>query len=229
MKLIIGNKLYSSWSLRPWLVMKAFKIPFEEIVLPLRTQEFSEKIGLYSPTGKVPVLIDGDVTVWDSLAIIDYLNDSFPECGIWPKDIHAVGFARSMAAEMHAGFTSLRKECPMNLGKRYAPQELSEATQADVARIAALWREARERFGKSGPFLMGRFSAADAMFAPVATRFLTYSITLGCETAKAYGETLLNFAPFRDWREAALHEPWTNPTSEFDYDVIHDFRKSSEQ
>jgi glutathione S-transferase len=225
MKLIIGNKLYSSWSLRPWLLMRAFHIPFQEIVLPMRTEQFAKEVKDYSPAGKVPVLIDGDTVVWESLAIMDYLNDSFADCGIWPNDLKALAMARSIAAEMHSGFTHLRRECPMNLGKRYERQPLSEAVQGDVDRIVNIWRTAREQFGSEGPFLFGNFSAADAMFAPVVTRFLTYNIDLDCDIAENYGNTMLNLAPFHQWRNSALLEPWTIEASELSYPILNDYRK----
>lgn len=207
MRLIIGNKLYSSWSMRPWLVLHAFAIPFDETVVALSQPETAARIRDVSPSGRVPALIDGDVTVWESLAIIEYLAERHPDAAIWPEDAKARAHARAAAAEMHAGFQALRQACPMNLGKRFAPKDRGEAARADLARLIRLWTEARDRFGASGSFLYGPFSAADAMFAPVVTRLDTYQIDIGAE-ARSYMDAVLAHPSFVAWRTSALAEPW---------------------
>lgn len=212
MHLVIANKLYSSWSMRPWLVLRAFDIAFEETVIALRQPDTRELILDYSPSGKLPCLIDRDadgerVRIWESLAIIEHLAESFPDKAIWPRDRVARAHARAIASEMHAGFQALRQACPMNLGKRFATPELSADTVGAIARVEELWRETRRRFGAAGPFLFGAFTAADAMYAPVATRLETYSIDVAPET-RAYMDAILSHPAFRAWREAALAEPW---------------------
>ncbi|WP_020178759.1 glutathione S-transferase family protein [Methylopila sp. M107] len=205
--LVIANKSYSSWSLRPWLLMRQFGVDFEEIVIPLYRDGAAEKIRAYSPTGKLPCLIDGEAVVWESLAIVEHVAERFPDRPIWPDDPLARAFARSIAAEMHAGFQALRDEFNMNVRRKILGREPSQAARADVARIESIWSEARGRFGGDGPYLIGAFSAADAMFAPVATRFETYGIEIGAE-AKAYVETILSTPAYLEWKEAALAEPW---------------------
>ncbi len=199
--LVIGNKTYSSWSLRPWLLMRALEIPFTETVIPLDLPESSAAIRAHSPSGRVPVLIDGDIKVWESLAIIEYLADRFPRIAVWPGDPAARAHARSVAAEMHAGFVALREACPMNLGKRFAARDRGEACARDVERITAIFREARSRFGAGGPFLYGAFTAADAMYAPVLTRFDTYQIPTD-STARAYSDAVFGLPAFQACRWA---------------------------
>jgi glutathione S-transferase len=227
--LVIGNKCYSSWSMRPWLVMKHFGIPFEEVLIPfgtpLNSPEWKAQVLRYSPAGKVPVLVDRDVTVWESLAIIDHLADEHPDLPIWPRDRAARGLARALAAEMHAGFAALRAACPMDLGKRYAARDRGPAVAADVERVGAIWRTARERFGRGGPFLFGAFCAADAMYAPVVTRFSTYSLPAD-GTAQAYIEAVSALPAFREWREAGLAEPWIVPDNESGEEPIEVFRQA---
>ena len=186
LKLVIANKLYSSWSLRPWMVLSAFNIPFEEIVIPLRVPESRGRILEFSPTGKVPALIDGEVSVWESLAIIEYLAEAFPDRAIWPRDGKARAHARSIANEMHAGFMPLRQTCPMHLGARFATPPLTEALKASIDRVEDIWSEARNRF-PGGPFLYGAFSAADAMYVPVVTRFETFQIPVREATRVVHG------------------------------------------
>lgn len=222
--LVIGNKLYSSWSLRPWLLLRQFGIAFREVVIPLRTDAFKAELARYSPAGKVPVLVDGDVTVWDSLAIAEYAAERWPEVPVWPADRRARALARAVSAEMHSGFAALRSTCPMNLGKRFAQADRGEAVARDAARIQEIFRDARARFGTGGPFLFGAFSAADAMFAPVLTRFETYAIPLDPVSA-AYSEAVLGLAAYRDWRGTALAEPWTIPGNEGE-NPIQDLRVS---
>ena len=211
--LVIGNKRYSSWSMRPWLVLKAFDIPFEETVVPLRQPETRAQILKFSLAGKVPVLIDGKTSVWESLAIIEYLAEQFPTHAIWPKDAGARAHGRAIASEMHAGFQPVRQTLPMNLGKRYAAPVLSDELKTNVDRIEESWRTARANFGTGGPFLFGAFSAADAMYAPVVTRFETYQIPVASDTA-LYMDAIIGHPAFRAWSEAAKLEVWTIPDFE---------------
>jgi glutathione S-transferase len=229
MKLLIGNKCYSSWSLRPWLVMRHFNIPFEDIIIPLGQGSIAPYVKHYAcdSTGKVPCLIDeaNALSVWESLAIIDYLADNYPQYPIWPKDKAARAHARAISTEMHAGFARLRKECPMNLGKRYASRERGEGVTEDVARIKQIWRAAREHFGEKagGSFLYGDFCAADAMFAPVVTRFHTYSIAVDA-LSQSYMEAIMTLPAFMSWREDALKETWILAHNEFDEPVLETYR-----
>lgn len=223
MRLVCANKLYSSWSLRPWLVMRAFDIAFEETVIPLRRPETSKLIGEVSPTGKVPVLIDGDVRVWESLAIIHYLADRFREKAIWPEEKAARGCAMAISAEMHAGFQALRQACPMNLGKRFVPQVLGDEVDACVARLESLWRETRLRFGDEGPFLFGAFGGADAMYAPVVCRLDGYQLSVAPDT-RAYMDAVLSLDAFTAWRRAALDEPWVIADYEEGFEVAEVFQ-----
>jgi len=207
LKLVIGNKNYSSWSMRPWLAMRASHIDFEEIFVPLYTDDKADKdrIVSFSRAGKVPVLIDGDVTIWDSLAIIEYLAERFPDAKLWPEDRAARAYARSISAEMHSGFVPLRSECPMNLHRPIGAVRLSADAEANVARIQNIWIECRERYGKSGPLLFGAFTAADAMFAPVVHRFRTFAIKLEGQ-AQAYMKTMVALPAFAEWTQAGLAE-----------------------
>jgi glutathione S-transferase len=182
--LVIANKLYSSWSLRPWLLMRQLGVAFDEVVIPLDTPNTKAEIAKHTPAGRVPVLIDGDVAVWETIAIMEYVGERFG-VAVWPKDIKARAMARAVAAEMHAGFQALRNACPMNLGKRYSRRDRGADVAANVARFEGIVRDARARFGQGGPFLFGTFSAADAMYAPLVTRLDTYSIEVSAETALA--------------------------------------------
>ena len=208
--LAIGNKLYSSWSLRPWILMRALSIPFSETVIAMYKPDTKARMLAFGPTGKVPVLTDGDMVIWESLAIIEHLAERFPAAGVWPADPAARAHARSACSEMHAGFTGLRSACPMNLTKRFRPKDRGEACAADVARSEALWAEARTRFSAGGPFLYGAFSAADAMYAPVVTRLDTYRIDVTPLT-RAYMDAVLGHPAFRDWLADAHREPWALP------------------
>lgn len=207
LKLAIGNKNYSSWSMRPWLALRANDIPFVETLIPLYTDNPADKeqILSFSRAGKVPVLVDGDIVVWDSLAIIEYVAERFPEKKLWPDDRAARAHARSVSAEMHSGFMALRSECGMNLHRPIRPVTLSADAQANVARVQEIWRECRERYGTAGPFLFGRFSAADAMFAPVVHRFRTYAVEVSPQ-AKAYMETMMALPAFQEWTKDGLAE-----------------------
>ena len=222
--LVIANKCYSSWSLRPWLLMKQLGIPFDEIVIPLDLPDTKAKVLAHSPAGKVPILVDGDVTVWESIAIMEYIGDAFAP--VWPSDRDARAMARSIAAEMHAGFPALRSACPMNLGRKFAPKDRGEAVARDVARFSEIVRQARERFGAGGPFLFGAFSAADAMYAPLVTRLDTYSIAIDA-TTRAYVDAILALPAFQEWRSAALKEEWIVEADEVDEESIDNYRKAA--
>jgi glutathione S-transferase len=204
--LVIGNKNYSSWSMRPWLALKAAGIAFDEVFVSLYNGEADKKRILdFSRAGKVPILIDGDLTVWDSLAIIEYAAERFPLAQLWPEDRASRAHARSISAEMHSGFMALRNECGMNLHRPVRAIDLSPGARADIARIQQIWSECRERYGKSGPFLFGSFSGADAMFAPVVHRFLTYAIEVRPE-ARAYMDAMVSLPAFAEWTRAGLAE-----------------------
>ncbi|WP_414473685.1 glutathione S-transferase family protein [Microvirga sp. M2] len=223
--LVIANKCYSSWSLRPWLLMKQLGIAFDEILIPLDLPDTKEKVLKHSPAGKVPILVDGDVTVWESIAIMEYVGEAFGSPA-WPEDRKARAMARAVAAEMHAGFQALRGACPMNLGRKFAARDRGEAVARDVARFSEIVRQARERFGADGPFLFGAFSAADAMYAPLATRLDTYSFALDAQT-RAYVDAILSLPAFQEWRAAALKESWIVDADEVDEDAIENFRKAA--
>ncbi len=207
MHLVIANKLYSSWSMRPWLVMVAFDISFRETVVPLRQDDTQARIRVHSPTGKVPVLIDDDTTVWESLAIITYLAGKFPDKSIWPDDRPSRGQAMALSAEMHCGYRGLRSACPMNFTKRFAKRDYNDEVLSDVARLQEAWRTARAQSPKPGPFLFGDFCAADAMFAPVVSRLETYQFDVE-EDTRAYMHAVTNHHAYRRWRSEALKESW---------------------
>ncbi len=206
-KLVLGNKNYSSWSMRPWFALKASGIPFEEIVIPIYRPESKAEILKYTPSGKVPVLIDGAVTVWDSLAIIEYAAERFPDAKLWPQNIAQRAHARAISAEMHGGFLPLRRQCGMNMHRPHRAKTLDADALADITRVQAIWLDCRARYGAAGPFLFGAFSAADAMFAPVVSRFVTYAI----ETPKPvrdYMDNIMALPAWQEWLHAALDEPW---------------------
>jgi glutathione S-transferase len=204
LKLVIGNKNYSSWSMRPWLALRGSHIPFEEIFISLYTGAADkQKILDVSPAGKVPILIDGDVTVWDSLAIIEYIAERFPEKRLWPEHPSHRAYARSISAEMHSGFAALRNECGMNLHRPVRAIELSADARANIARVQEIWAECQKRYG--GPFLFGPFGAADAMFAPVVHRFRTYAIAVTKES-QAYMDTMMALPAFAGWTRDGLAE-----------------------
>jgi glutathione S-transferase len=207
LKLIVANKAYSSWSLRPWILLAHFKIPFEDVVIPMDHPETRAAMLKYAPTGKCPSLHDGSISVWESLAIIDYVAETFPEKAIWPRGKAARAHARSLGAEMHAGFTALRQACPTNFRRKPKAIPLSDEVRADAARIEAAWADARETFGKAGPFLFGRFSAADAMFAPVVNRFHAYAFPVK-ETTRAYMDAIMALPAWKAWIADAEAEPW---------------------
>jgi glutathione S-transferase len=194
LRLIVGNKNYSSWSLRPWIAMKVAGVAFDEEVISLNADDFKARVSRHSDTGKVPVLIDGPVQVWESLAILEYLAEKFPAAKLWPSDAAARAHARAISSEMHAGFLPLRRACPM-------------------------WNDCRARFGAGGPFLFGAFTAADAMYAPVVSRFHTYGV-LPSEGSRAYMAAMMALPAWGDWLAAALKEPWVLPEDEIDWPTV---------
>ena len=204
--LVVGNQNYSSWSLRPYLALEHVGVPFDLVVVPLRHNDTRERILRYSPAGRVPVLRHGDLTVWDSLAICEYLAELFPAAGLWPADSAARAVARSISAEMHSGFTALRSTMPMNI-RAERRKDIPEDVAADIARIRELWRDTRARFGEGGKFLFGAFTIADAMYAPVVTRFRTYGVTLEGEEV-AYAQAVWDLPAMRKWADAARKEEW---------------------
>lgn len=210
--LYIANKNYSSWSLRPWVLMRELSIPFQEKIVPFESGSNWDAFRSFAPAGKVPCLHDGQAVLWDSLGITEFLAERHP--GIWPQDSAARGWARCAAAEMHSGFSTLRQQCPMHCGLRIRMDEVSPAFQRDVDRLNELWNEGLSRFG--GPFLAGeKFTAVDAFFAPVALRVQTYGITLD-DTAAAYAQRLLGLTSMQEWQTAALKEAWREPGHEAD-------------
>ncbi len=217
MKLLIGNRNYSTWSLRPWLVLAHFEIPFEDEVLMLSGEGWRETLEARSPTGKVPVLLDDGLVVPETIAIIEYLADKFPDKAIWPTDMAQRALARAASAEMHAGFMGLRSNAPMNLRASHAGKVSAEAVAKDLHRLQALWGGLLAKSG--GPFLFGEFTAADAMFAPVATRIRTYGLAVS-DVAGAYVEAIYGLPAFQQWLGLALREPWIVDDDEID--VIQD-------
>ena len=219
--LVLGNKNYSSWSLRPWTAMKVAGIDFAEEVIPLYEPGSRERVLKYSPAGKVPVLLDGEIRVWESLAILEYVAEKFPNAGLWPVNVAARAHARAIAHEMHGGFSPLRRNCPMNLWLPPKPRPQPDEVIADVRRIDALWSDCLARFGRKvgGPFLFGRFGAADAMYAPVVARFHNYGITVSA-AARAYMAAVMALPAWAEWRAAALKEPWVMQGNEPDWPSI---------
>jgi glutathione S-transferase len=207
LKLILANKAYSSWSLRPWILLAQLKIPFEEVVIPMNQPETRATMLKYAPTGKCPSLQDGKIAVWESLATIEYIAEAYPEKPVWPKGKAARAHARSLASEMHAGFTALRQACPTNFRRPVRAIPLRDEVKADVARIEAAWAQARATFGRGRPFLFGRFSAADAMFAPVVNRFHVYDVPVSSPT-RDYMETIMALPVWKAWVADAHAEPW---------------------
>lgn len=210
MKLIIGNKNYSSWSLRGWLACKQSGLSFEELTVNIGGEEWEtvkRQSGEIMPAGKVPILWDGETVIWDSLAIMEYLGDKVGRDRYWPKDDAARGMARSMVAEMHSSFLNLRRTCPMNIRSRHDGLQLPDECRIDIVRILQLWAEARARFGQGGPFLFGTFGAADIFFAPVVSRFITYGIGVP-GFAEVYMQALWEHEWMQSWVSAAEDEQW---------------------
>ncbi len=210
--LVIGNKNYSSWSLRPWILMKHLGLEFREILLRLNVPEFKEEIEKYAPSGRVPVLLHRDLRVWDSLAICEYIAELTGRG--WPTNQEARAVARSVCAEMHSGFVNLRSEWPMNARARNRRTPITPSLEADIDRIDVIWNDCRRRFGTGGgPWLFGEYSIADAMYAPVVLRFNTYGAQVS-ETARWYIASALEDAALQEWLSAAKQEPWVLENSE---------------
>ena len=208
--LIIGNRNYSSWSLRAWLALEATGQVFDEVMVPLGQPDTEEAILHWSPTGKVPAYRDGDIIVWDSLAICEYLAERYPAANLWPEEPHARTAARSVVAEMHSGFVPLRKHMPMNLRASYPGEEWDNAVVSDIERMIFVWESCREMFGEGGDMLFGAFSIADAFFAPIVSRFLTYGVA-PTGVAGEYMEAIWSLPAMQQWSEAARAEPWSHP------------------
>lgn len=205
--LFIGNKAYSSWSMRPWLVLHHFGIPFADETIPLDQPTTAADIGRRSPTRRVPALAADGVVVWESLAIIEYVAECLPDRAIWPADREARAVARALSAEMHAGFTRLRQTCPTNFRRSRRAIAIPDDVRRDVDRIEAAWADARQCFGRDGPFLFGAFTAADAMFAPVVNRLDTYAIPVAPETQR-YMDAVMALPAWQAWVAGARAEPW---------------------
>jgi glutathione S-transferase len=213
MKLVIGNKNYSSWSLRPWIAMKQTGLDFEEVMIQLQGPDSKAEMLRYAPTGLVPVLIDGDATLFETIAILEHLNDRFPDAGLWPKEIAVRAHARSIAAEMHGGFAALRRDCPMNIRRPVKKHIVSPEAAKHAGRIDALWSDARARYGKGGPFLFGHFTNADAMYAPVINRFHVYDLPRS-KTSQAYMDAMMALPAWQEWDKASRAESWVIESSE---------------
>lgn len=210
LKLILGNKNYSSWSLRPWIAMKHSAIPFDEEVVRLDFDgdgPNNAHLKAHSPAGRVPVLYHGDLRIWESLAILEYVAELFPEKALWPDDMQVRARARIAANEMHAGFGALRSELPMNVRRPPSSVSYTASAQADIDRVQEIWNGCRADFGTDGPFLFGRFSIVDAMYAPVVSRFAVYE-TAQPGACEQYMETMLALPAYLDWKAAAQVEPW---------------------
>jgi glutathione S-transferase len=218
MRLVIGNKNYSSWSFRPWLAMKVAGISFEETLISLEASDFKARLAALGGTGKVPLLIDGEIRIWESLAILEYLAEKFPSADLWPREVAVRARARTIAAEMHAGFTSLRRHLPMNVSRPVKAHALDEGATADVRRIDTMWSECLAASG--GPFLFGgTFGAADAVYAPVVWRLHTYAVAVGA-AARGYMGALMALPAWNEWRDAARREPWVLPHDEVDWPQV---------
>lgn len=205
LELVIGNKAYSSWSLRPWLVLKHAGMPFRETLIPLYVPGYKERLLQFSASGKVPILRQGQLTIWESLAICEYLAEAFPDARLWPPDKSARAEARAVSAEMHAGFSGIRRAMPFNCRARGRHVPSTPELESEIARVVTLWEGCRTRYGAGGAWLFGRFSIADAMFAPVALRFLTYGVPLP-GAARDYVDTVSSHPAVLAWIEAAKQE-----------------------
>jgi glutathione S-transferase len=205
--LAIANKNYSSWSLRGWLALEHVGVPYREVLIPLDRPETRALIAEHSPSGRVPALRHDDAIVWDSLAICEHLAEAFPDAHLWPEDRTARAFARSVSAEMHSGFPALRETMPMNVRSRFPGYGRTPASLRDIERVRALWSDCRSRFGQGGPYLFGRFSVADAMYAPVVFRFRTYDVSLDA-APRAYLDAMLAHPGMQKWARAAESEEW---------------------
>lgn len=214
--LIIGNKNYSSWSLRGWLAVKQAGVSFDEILVNLGDADFKQQLRAHSKAGKVPVLIHQGIEVWDTLSIIEYLAETFPDAGLWPADPGRRAIARSVSAEMHSSFTALRGAMPMNIRASHPGKGRKDGVDQDIARVTEIWRECRSA-AKGGDFLFGAWSAADAMYAPVVSRFMTYGASLD-DASQRYADAVLGSAFFKEWEVEALKETWIVPEDEIDED-----------
>ena len=210
----LGNKNYSSWSLRPWLALKQTGAAFDEEVIPLSEAATRSTVLRFSPSGRVPALKHNELTVWDSLAICEYLAETFPAAKLWPDDKAARAVAWAVSAEMHSGFAALRDHLPMNMRSSFPNRGVTPEVQANINRITAIWRDCRKRFGAAGPFLFGGFTIADAMYAPVVSRFRTYKIELEAE-AQAYADAVWALPALQEWLTAAKNEPMIIESAEF--------------
>jgi glutathione S-transferase len=210
----LGNRNYSSWSLRPWLALKQTGAAFDEEVIPLSEPTTRSTVLRFSPSGRVPALKHNELTVWDSLAICEYLAETFPQAKLWPEDKAARAVARAVSAEMHSGFAALRDHLPMNMRSSFPNRGVTPDVQADINRITAIWRDCRKRFGADGPFLFGGFTIADAMYAPVVSRFRTYKVELE-EEAQAYTDAVWALPALQEWLTAAKNEPMIIESAEF--------------
>jgi glutathione S-transferase len=204
--LVIGNKNYSSWSLRPWLLMSYYELSFAEVKLPLDTPEFYARIAQYSPTMRVPVFMDGDETVWDSMAICEVINERYLDGKAWPLDLKTRASARSAAAEMHSGFGALRSQLPMNCHREHNHYQWKDDAQRDIDRVQALWTDLRNRYHEQGDFLCGQFSIVDAMYVPVCIRFKTYGVLMD-ESVSQYVDTIYQLPAMQNWLAEAMLEP----------------------
>lgn len=211
--LVLGNKNYSSWSMRAWVLLRHFEIEFDEVLVRLHEEDSTARKLSFSPAGRVPVLLDGELPIWDTLAIVEYVAERFPEKRIWPADVEARARARSVSAEMHSSFLALRDRMPVNTRARYPGAGRGPGVEEDIARIREIWRECRGRYGGEGDFLFGEFSAADAMFAPVVARFLTYAVELDGVEAE-YSRAVLAVPAVEEWYAAGREEPWSIPLYE---------------
>lgn len=205
LRLFIGNKNYSSWSFRPWFAMKAMQIAFDEQLVPFDFENGNPRFAEFTPAKKVPTLHDGDLVVWDSLAILEYLADKFPEKSLWPTDASSRAIARSVANEMHSGFTALRNECPMNMRRKPEPLKVSDDVRTDIRRIEDIWSTSLDASG--GPFLFGALSNADAMYAPVVSRIATYQLS-DSPVVKTYSQAMTKLPAWIEWETAGIAEPW---------------------
>jgi glutathione S-transferase len=212
-KLVIGNKNYSSWSLRPWIALTQAGIPFEEVIVPLAQPDTKAQLAAHSPTGLVPVLIDGDLVIPETIAILEYLNDRFPEARLWPADIADRARARAVSAEMHAGFAAFRRDCPMNIRRPVRKHIPSPEGLTAAGRIDAIWQDCLARRSGEGSFLFGAFTAADAMYAPVVNRFHVYDVPRS-DAAQAYMDAIMALPAWHAWEAASRAEPWTIASSE---------------
>ncbi|HEY7248461.1 MAG TPA: glutathione S-transferase family protein [Xanthobacteraceae bacterium] len=219
LRLIVGNKNYSSWSFRPWLAMKVAQIPFEDEVIALDASDFEARLAAFSGSGKVPLLVDGSVHVWESLAILEYVAEKFPDAKLWPEHFAARARARAIAAEMHAGFVPLRRHLPMNMRRPVRSRELTPEAHSNIRRIEAIWTDCRSQFGRNGMFLFGNFGAADAMYAPVVSRLHTYDVPIGA-VCRAYMDAMMALPAWSEWQAAALAETGLLPQDEVDWPLV---------